>query len=81
MMKHCRLSWKRQGFTDSDFDGGGSNRFIDAMVAWGGEESIRRRIQEHLDAGADHVVLQSIPWDAATASGSPEKIFELLAPG
>jgi hypothetical protein len=36
---------------------GGSDRLIDATVAWGSLDDIRRRIGEHWDAGADHVAL------------------------
>lgn len=48
------------GFRDDDFAGGGSDRLVDAIVAWGDEGAIRRRIQEHLDAGADHVCIQPV---------------------
>jgi len=46
------------GFTDDDFAGGGSDRLVDALVAWGSTERIARRVGEHLDAGADHVAIQ-----------------------
>ena len=44
----------------ADLAGGGSDRFLDAIVAWGDEGAIRTRIQEHWDAGADHVCIQPI---------------------
>jgi probable F420-dependent oxidoreductase len=72
-------SWRREGFGDDDLAGGGSDRFLDAMVAWGDERTIRARIQEHWDAGADHVCIQAI-----TAQGSrqvvDERVLDLLAP-
>jgi probable F420-dependent oxidoreductase len=49
---------RRVGFADVDFADGGSDRLIDALVAWGDVEDVRRRVKEHLDAGADHVALQ-----------------------
>lgn len=49
---------KRLGFADEDFTHGGSDRLIDATVAWGSLDAVRRRVAEHLDAGADHVALQ-----------------------
>jgi probable F420-dependent oxidoreductase len=55
-----RNNWKRLGFTDKDLAGGGSNRFLDAMVAWGTEAAIRQRIQAHFDAGASHVCIQPL---------------------
>lgn len=48
-----RLGWHRD-----DLAGGGSNRLVDAILGWGGVEAIRRRVREHLDAGADHVSVQ-----------------------
>jgi probable F420-dependent oxidoreductase len=51
-------NWRRLGFTDDDFADGGSNRFVDAIVAHGDEDAIKSRVQQHLDAGADHVCVQ-----------------------
>jgi probable F420-dependent oxidoreductase len=48
------------GFSDDDLAGGGSDRLIDGLVAWGGVETIRERVREHLEAGADHVCIQPI---------------------
>ena len=49
---------KRLGFTDDDIGGGGSDRLVDGIVVWGDEATIRARVQEHRDAGADHVCIQ-----------------------
>ena len=56
-------NWKRQGFTDDDIAGGGSDRLVDALVAWGDEAAIAARVQEHRDAGADHVCIQVLTSD------------------
>ena len=71
--------WRRQGFDDDDLSGGGSDRFLDAMVAWGDEDAIRNRIQQHWDAGADHVCIQPI---SPPGSREPvgERVLDLLAP-
>ena len=52
-------SWKRLGFSDEDISSL-SDRFIDAIFAWGDPEAIKKRVQAHLDAGADHVCVQVI---------------------
>jgi probable F420-dependent oxidoreductase len=65
------------GYGDEDFADGGSDRLIDAVVAWGDEAAIARRVQEHLDAGADHVCVQPIGV-ASVADGVAE--LERLAP-
>src|SRR3954447_1943764 len=59
-LANYRNSWKRVGFTDDDLEGGGSDRFLDAMVAWGTETAIQNRIQAHFDAGANHVCIQPL---------------------
>jgi probable F420-dependent oxidoreductase len=46
-------NWKRLGFTEFS-----SDQFVDALVAWGDEAAIKRRVEAHLDAGADHVCVQ-----------------------
>jgi probable F420-dependent oxidoreductase len=48
------------GFSDSDVSGGGSDRLVDAIVAWGDEAAIAARVREHLDGGADSVLLQPL---------------------
>ena len=72
-------NWRRLGYGDDDFAGGGSNRFVDANVAWGDEGAIRRRIQEHADAGADHVCIQPLHPEGTRLKVDP-RILELLAP-
>jgi probable F420-dependent oxidoreductase len=51
-------NWKRLGFTDADLEKPGSDKLVDAMVAHGTPDDIARRLQEHIDAGADHVCVQ-----------------------
>ena len=51
-------NWRRLGFTDDDLVGQGSDRLVDALVAWGDVEAVSRRVKDHLDAGADHVCIQ-----------------------
>jgi probable F420-dependent oxidoreductase len=49
------------GFDEADWRDGASDRLADALIAWGDAEAIRRRVHEHLDAGADHVAVQPVP--------------------
>jgi hypothetical protein len=48
------------GMTEADLANGGSDRFIDATFAWGSADAIKKRIKEHLDAGASHVCIQPV---------------------
>ena len=50
---------RRLGYGD-DLADGGSDRLVDAIVAWGSEGDVARRIAEHADNGADHVLLQPL---------------------
>jgi alkanesulfonate monooxygenase SsuD/methylene tetrahydromethanopterin reductase-like flavin-dependent oxidoreductase (luciferase family) len=61
-----------------DLADGGSDRLVDAIVAWGDERAIAERIQAHRDAGADHVCIQ--PLRADGAPGPDLRILEALAP-
>lgn len=56
-------NWLRLGFTQSDLADHGSDRLIDALVAWGDEASIRERVEAHRAAGADQVAIQVLNED------------------
>ncbi len=49
---------RRLGWSDDDIANDGSDRLIDAVVAWGDVDAIVGRVKAHLDAGADHVCVQ-----------------------
>ena len=66
------------GFGDADFQNGGSDRLIDALIVWGDERAIAARIREHHDAGADHVCIQPLRPDGAM--GPDLRLLEALAP-
>jgi probable F420-dependent oxidoreductase len=59
-------NWLRLGFQESDFSNGGSDKLIDAVVAWGDLKSVLNRIREHHSAGADHVCIQVLTDDPKT---------------
>jgi probable F420-dependent oxidoreductase len=63
-------------FTAADVADGGSDRLVDAIVAWGDEPAIGARLSEHFDAGADHVAVQAYAGDGAEAL----RWLERLAP-
>ncbi|HTW75289.1 MAG TPA: TIGR03620 family F420-dependent LLM class oxidoreductase [Steroidobacteraceae bacterium] len=69
-------NWRRLGFPDAELAGGGSDRLIDAVIAWGDERAIRARIEAHWQAGADHVCVQAIGREGAP----DERLLALLAP-
>ncbi|MGH7950079.1 MAG: LLM class flavin-dependent oxidoreductase, partial [Candidatus Binataceae bacterium] len=75
-------SLRTMGFDDRDFADGGSDRLVDAMVAWGGGQALRDRIEAHYKGGATHVCVTLV-----RTEGSPreralpdERALEALAP-
>lgn len=57
-LANYRNNWKRLGFGDDEVSRPGSDRLVDAVVAYGTPEAIATRLKQHLDAGADHVPVQ-----------------------
>jgi probable F420-dependent oxidoreductase len=68
---------RRFGFTDADIDDGGSDRLMSTIVPNGPAES-RTRVKEHLDAGADHVVIQLLDANGRFASGDLAELATLV---
>lgn len=66
---------RRIGFDEGDWADGGSDRLVDAIVAWGTVEQVKDRIDAHHAAGADHVAIQVLNAD----NSFPEAEYELLA--
>ena len=54
---------RREGWTDADVAGQGSDALIDAVVAWGDVDRVAVRVRQQLDAGADHVCVQVVAED------------------
>lgn len=67
LQNYCN-NLKTLGFTDKDFENGGSDRLVDAIVAWGDEDTIAERIEAHWAAGADHVCIQALRPDGKMGS-------------
>jgi probable F420-dependent oxidoreductase len=65
----------RSGFTQDDLDSV-SDRLFDALIAWGDEDAIVRRVGEHKQAGADHVCIQVL---SAEPLGFPREQWRRLA--
>jgi probable F420-dependent oxidoreductase len=55
---------RRLGWGDDDLAGGGSDKLVDALVAWGDADAVSARVAAHHDAGADHVCIQVLGPDA-----------------
>ncbi len=74
-------NWRRWGFSDEDIAPDGSDRLVDALIAWGDEEAIAARINEHRAAGADHVCIQVFTGEVEThLAPFPIEQWRRLAP-
>jgi probable F420-dependent oxidoreductase len=60
VLDNYRNCWLTLGFTAADLAGGGSDRFIDAMVLWGDASSVKGKLRSHFAAGATHVAIQPV---------------------
>ena len=67
-------NWFRLGFDESDLKDGGSDRLMDAMVLWGDAETVKTKLNQYLENGADQVVIQAL-----RADGQPGVDYEALA--
>jgi probable F420-dependent oxidoreductase len=77
VLPNYQANLRRMGFEDADFADGGSDRLVDAIVAWGDETTIARRVGEQFDAGADHVCVQPL---TAERRSVPANQWRTLAP-
>jgi probable F420-dependent oxidoreductase len=69
---------RKFGYTDTDLENGGSDRLMSDVVPHGPEASVIR-IAGHLDAGADHVLVQLVGEDGRFAAGDLKALSELTA--
>jgi hypothetical protein len=61
-----QATWALQGFDETDWEKPGSDRLVDAMVAWGEALALHTRIAELVEAGADHVAIIPLAADGTT---------------
>jgi probable F420-dependent oxidoreductase len=59
-LDNYRRNLLRLGYAEDELENGGSDRLVDAIVAWGDVGAVRDRVAAHLDAGADHVCVQAV---------------------
>jgi probable F420-dependent oxidoreductase len=66
------------GFSDSDFENGGSDELVDAIVVMGDEDAVQARVQEHLEAGANQVAVQPLDNDDPFGRQTLRRLAPLL---
>ncbi|MBI3800942.1 MAG: TIGR03620 family F420-dependent LLM class oxidoreductase [Deltaproteobacteria bacterium] len=66
------------GYGDADLANGGSDRLVDAIVAWGSEDQLRERIADQFKVGATHVSI--LPLNPRGEARPDERVIAALAP-
>ncbi len=56
-LQNYRQNLVRLGWPEDELRPPGSDRAFDALVAWGDEQEIARKVKRHHEAGADHVAM------------------------
>ncbi len=70
---------RRLGWSDEDLSGDGSDALIDALVAWGSGDQVAARLDQHFQAGADHVAVQLLTASGADVMDGYRKLAQALS--
>ena len=76
-LPNYRQNLARLGWPADELEAPGSDRLFDAMVAWGEDREIGRKLRLHYEAGADHVAVQVL---TTTPKEAPLSDLRRLAP-
>ena len=68
-LENYHRAWRERGFKDADFSDGGSDGFIDAIIAWGNIEDITERYAEQGKRGADQIIILPVGLDLSASIG------------
>lgn len=56
-LENYHRAWREAGFSDEDFADGGSDHFIDSLIAWGDVEKVQQRYRLQFAQGVDQVII------------------------
>jgi probable F420-dependent oxidoreductase len=76
-LQNYRQNLVRMGWPEDELTPPGSDRAFDALVAWGDEHEIARKVKRHYEAGADHVTVNVL---TPTPDRAPTEDLRRLAP-
>jgi len=71
-------NFRRYGYTDADFEGGGSDRLIDDLVLHGSTDTVAAGLHSHLEAGADHIGIQVLTANGENAMPGYRELARVL---
>lgn len=56
-LENYHRAWREGGFADKDFADGGSDMFIDSLIAWGDQDKILERYALQRENGVDQIII------------------------
>ncbi len=62
-LENYHRAWREAGFADAEFANGGSDHFIDTLIAWGDQDKILERYALQRQQGVDHIILSPVNLD------------------
>lgn len=67
-LENYHRAWREAGFADTDFADGGSDHFIDKLIAWGDEATILERYALQRSQGVDQIIVSPVNLDTTQDS-------------
>ncbi len=77
-LDYYQREWRKLGFEGADFAESGSDRLIDALVAWGDADALNARVAAFEQAGATRVVVN--PLELHAGPGASLRVLEQTSP-
>ncbi len=62
-LENYHRAWREAGFSDADFANGGSDHFIDSLIAWGDSEKVLERYRLQFAQGVDQIIISTAGLD------------------
>lgn len=77
-LDYYHREWLELGFSEADFENGGSDELVDTLVGWGDADALQTHIAGHLDAGASRILV--MPLDVGARGMTTSKTLQVLSP-
>ena len=70
-LENYHRAWREAGFNDADFADGGSDHFIDSLIAWGDVSKVKERYNLQTASGIDQIIVSPANLDLASDEAWP----------
>jgi len=77
-LENYHRAWREAGFAHEDFASGGSDFFIDTLIAWGDQDKIMERYALQRQQGVDHIIMSPVNLDL-TADSTWQQLRDVMA--